>query len=153
VSIDTLTGEYMVERTDILHETGRSLNPCHRSRPGRGRLRPGHGLADHGRELVWDAKGRLRTHAPSTYKIPLASDRPKVFNVALADWSEAAEPTVHKSKAVGEPPFMLGMAVLHALSDAVASVADHKVCPRLDAPATPERVLMAVEQMRKEASK
>ena len=99
-------------------------------------------------ELWWDAKGRLRTHAPSTYKIPLASDRPKIFNVTLADWSENREPTVHRSKAVGEPPFMLAMSVLHALSDAVASVADHKICPRLDAPATPERVLMAVERLR-----
>jgi len=102
-------------------------------------------------ELWWDDKGRLRTHAPSTYKIPLASDRPKIFNVTLADWPEAHEPTVHRSKAVGEPPFMLAMSVLHALSDAVASVADHKICPRLDAPATPERVLMAVERLRAEA--
>src|SRR5690606_36116045 len=101
-------------------------------------------------ELVWDDKGVLRTHAPSTYKIPLASDRPRIFNVALVDWSSAAVPTIHRSKAVGEPPFMLGVSVLHALSDAVASVADHRVCPRLDAPATPERVLMAVERLRRE---
>jgi xanthine dehydrogenase large subunit len=99
-------------------------------------------------ELWWDDKGRLRTHAPSTYKIPLASDRPKIFNVALADWSESGENTVHKSKAVGEPPFMLGMSVLHALSDAVASVADHSICPQLDAPATPERVLMEIERLK-----
>jgi xanthine dehydrogenase large subunit len=103
-------------------------------------------------ELWWDAKGRLRTHAPSTYKIPLASDRPKIFNVKLADWPEANEPTIHRSKAVGEPPFPLGISVLHALSDAVASVADHKICPRLDAPATPERVLMAVERLKAEAA-
>ena len=102
-------------------------------------------------ELWWDGKGRLRTHAPSTYKIPLASDRPKIFNVALTDWSEAYEPTIHRSKAVGEPPLPLGLAVLHALSDAVASVADHRISPRLDAPATPERVLMAMERLRREA--
>ena len=102
-------------------------------------------------ELWWDGKGRLRTHAPSTYKIPLASDRPKIFNVALTDWSQAYEPTIHRSKAVGEPPLPLGISVLQALSDAVASVADHKICPRLDAPATPERVLMAVERLKKEA--
>ena len=104
-------------------------------------------------ELWWDDKGRLRTHAPSTYKIPLASDRPKVFNVTLADWPQNHEPTIHRSKAVGEPPFMLGMSVLHALSDAVASVADHKICPRLDAPATPERVLMTIERLKAEAGK
>jgi xanthine dehydrogenase large subunit len=148
VSIDTLTGEYMVERVEILHETGKSLNPAIDIGQVEGAFIQGMGWLTT-EELVWDAKGRLRTHAPSTYKIPLASDRPKIFNVMLADWSENAEPTVHKSKAVGEPPFMLGMAVLHALSDAVASVADHKLCPRLDAPATPERVLMAVERMRK----
>jgi xanthine dehydrogenase large subunit len=99
-------------------------------------------------ELWWDKDGRLRTHAPSTYKIPLASDRPRVFNVALADWSENREPTIKRSKAVGEPPFMLGISVFEALSMAVASVADYRECPRLEAPATPERVLMAVERLR-----
>ncbi|MCT7377752.1 xanthine dehydrogenase molybdopterin binding subunit [Chelativorans salis] len=149
VSIDTLTGEYMVERVDILHETGKSLNPAIDLGQIEGGFIQGVGWLTT-EELVWDGKGRLTTHAPSTYKIPLASDRPKVFNVTLADWAENAEPTVHRSKAVGEPPFMLAMSVLHALSDAVASVVDHKLCPRLDAPATPERVLMAVERLRAE---
>jgi xanthine dehydrogenase large subunit len=147
VSIDTLTGEYVVERADILHETGRSLNRAIDIGQIEGGFIQGMGWLTT-EELVWDDKGRLRTHAPSTYKIPLASDRPKVFNVTLADWPEAHEPTVHRSKAVGEPPFMLAMSVFHALSDAVASVGEHKVCPRLDAPATPERVLMAVERVR-----
>ena len=150
VSVDTLTGEYVVERTDILHETGRSLNRAIDLGQIEGGFIQGLGWLTT-EELVWDEKGRLRTHAPSTYKIPLASDRPKVFNVALADWSENTEDTVHKSKAVGEPPFMLAMSVLHALSDAVASVGEHRMCPRLDAPATPERVLMAVERVRREA--
>jgi len=152
VSVDTLTGEYMVERVDILHETGRSLNRAIDIGQIEGGFIQGMGWLTT-EELVWDGKGRLRTHAPSTYKIPLASDRPKVFNVALADWAENAEPTVHRSKAVGEPPFMLAMCVLHALSDAVASVAGHTVCPRLDAPATPERVLMAVERMKAEGAR
>jgi xanthine dehydrogenase large subunit len=146
VSVDTLTGEYMVERTDILHETGRSLNRAIDLGQVEGGFIQGMGWLTT-EELWWDGKGRLRTHAPSTYKIPLASDRPKIFNVTLADWPEAGEPTIHRSKAVGEPPFMLAMSVLHALSDAVASVADHKVCPRLDAPATPERVLMTIERL------
>jgi xanthine dehydrogenase large subunit len=152
VSIDTLTGEYVVERTDILHETGRSLNRAIDLGQIEGGFIQGMGWLTT-EELVWDEKGRLRTHAPSTYKIPLASDRPKIFNVTLADWPENNEPTIHRSKAVGEPPFMLAMSVLHALSDAVASVADHKICPRLDAPATPERVLMAVERLRAEAAR
>ena len=147
VSVDTLTGEYVVERTDILHDTGRSLNKIIDIGQIEGGFIQGMGWLTT-EELWWDGKGRLRTHAPSTYKIPLASDRPKVFNVALTDWSEAYEPTVHRSKAVGEPPLPLGLAVLHALSDAVAIVADHTVCPRLDAPATPERVLMAIERLK-----
>ncbi|WP_309084718.1 xanthine dehydrogenase molybdopterin binding subunit [Chelativorans sp.] len=152
VSIDTLTGEYMVERVDILHETGRSLNPAIDLGQIEGGFIQGMGWLTT-EELVWDEKGRLRTHAPSTYKIPLASDRPKIFNVKLADWAENAEPTIHRSKAVGEPPFMLAISVLHALSDAVASVADYKICPRLDAPATPERVLFAVERLKAEAGR
>ncbi|WLR92562.1 xanthine dehydrogenase molybdopterin binding subunit [Shinella zoogloeoides] len=147
VSVDTLTGEYVVERTDILHDTGRSLNKIIDIGQIEGGFIQGMGWLTT-EELWWDGKGRLRTHAPSTYKIPLASDRPKIFNVALTDWSEAYEPTVHRSKAVGEPPLPLGLAVLHALSDAVASVADHKICPRLDAPATPECVLMAIERLK-----
>ncbi len=151
VSIDTLTGEYMVDRVDILHETGKSLNPAIDIGQIEGGFIQGMGWLTT-EELVWDEKGRLRTHAPSTYKIPLASDRPKIFNVTLADWAENREPTIHRSKAVGEPPFMLAMSVHSALADAVASVAGHAICPRLDTPATPECVLMAVERLKREAA-
>jgi len=147
VSIDTLTGEYVIERADIVHDTGRSLNRAIDIGQIEGGFVQGAGWLTT-EELWWDAKGRLRTHAPSTYKIPLASDRPKIFNTTLIDWSEAYEPTIHRSKAVGEPPLPLGISVLHALSDAVASVADYTVSPQLDAPATPERVLMAVERLK-----
>ncbi|TIO14070.1 MAG: xanthine dehydrogenase molybdopterin binding subunit, partial [Mesorhizobium sp.] len=152
VSVDTLTGEYVVERTDILHDAGRSLNSAIDLGQVEGGFIQGMGWLTT-EELWWDNGGRLRTHAPSTYKIPLASDRPKIFNVKLTDWSSAYEPTIHRSKAVGEPPLPHGMSVLHALSDAVASVADHRICPRLDAPATPERVLMAIERLKREAAK
>jgi xanthine dehydrogenase large subunit len=101
--------------------------------------------------LWWDDKGQLRTHAPSTYKIPLASDVPPVFNVKLAEWSVNREATVGRSKAVGEPPLMLAVSVVEALGMAVASVADYRIAPRLDTPVTPERVLMGVERMRKAA--
>ncbi len=147
VSIDTLTGEYLIDRADILHDVGRSLNPAIDIGQVEGAFVQGMGWLTT-EELWWDAKGRLRTHAPSTYKIPLASDRPKIFNVKLAEWAENAEPTIGRSKAVGEPPFMLAISVLEALSMAVASVADYKHCPQLDAPATPERVLMAVERLK-----
>jgi xanthine dehydrogenase large subunit len=146
VSVDTLTGEYMIDRTDILHDVGRSLNPAVDKGQVEGGFVQGMGWLTT-EELWWDDKGRLRTHAPSTYKIPVASDRPAVFNVKLADWSENREPTIRRSKAVGEPPFMLAVSVLEALSMAVASVADYRECPRLDAPATPERVLAAVNRL------
>jgi len=147
VSIDTLTGEYQVDRVDILHDVGRSLNPAIDKGQIEGGFVQGMGWLTT-EELWWDDEGRLRTHAPSTYKIPLASDRPRIFNVALADWSENREMTIRRSKAVGEPPFMLAMSVLEALSMAVASEAGYKICPRLDPPATPECVLMALERMR-----
>ena len=149
VTIDTLTGEYRVERTDILHDVGHSLNPALDKGQVEGAFIQGMGWLTT-EELWWDDAGRLRTHAPSTYKIPLASDRPRIFNVKLADWSENRELTIKRSKAVGEPPFMLGISVFEALSMAIASVADYRTCPRLDAPATPERVLMAVTRMKAE---
>ncbi len=147
VSVDTLTGEYQVERVDILHDVGRSLNPAIDKGQVEGGFVQGMGWLTT-EELWWDGEGRLRTHAPSTYKIPLASDRPREFNVRLAEWSVNPERTIKRSKAVGEPPLMLAVSVLEALSMAVASVADYRECPRLDTPATPERVLMAVERMR-----
>lgn len=148
VSVDTLTGEYVIERADVLHDVGRSLNPIIDKGQVEGAFVQGTGWLT-SEELWWDDKGRLRTHAPSTYKIPLASDRPKIFNVALAEWSVNRERTIKRSKAVGEPPFMLGISVFEALGMAVASVADYRECPRLDAPATPERVLMAIERLRR----
>jgi xanthine dehydrogenase large subunit len=148
VTIDTLTGEYTVDRVDILHDVGKSLNPAVDMGQVEGGFIQGMGWLTT-EELVWDDKGQLRTHAPSTYKIPLASDVPPVFNVKLAEWSVNREPTIGRSKAVGEPPFMLAMSVVEALGMAVASVADYQIAPQLDTPVTPERVLMGVERMRR----
>ncbi|HAW47628.1 MAG TPA: xanthine dehydrogenase molybdopterin binding subunit, partial [Roseovarius sp.] len=134
VEIDTLTGEYRILRADVLHDVGRSINPALDRGQVEGAFVQGVGWLTT-EELWWDEAGRLRTHAPSTYKIPLASDRPRVFNVALAEWSQNRERTIKRSKAVGEPPFMLGISVFEAISMAVASVADYRECPRLDAPA------------------
>ncbi len=147
VVVDTLTGEYRILRTDILHDAGRSLNPALDIGQIEGGFVQGAGWLTT-EELVWDDQGRLRTHAPSTYKIPAASDRPQVFNVALYE-SDNPEATIHRSKAVGEPPFCLGVSVLMALSDAVASCGT--AYPALDAPATPERVLAAVQRVRDHA--
>ncbi|TCL10157.1 xanthine dehydrogenase molybdenum binding subunit apoprotein [Shimia isoporae] len=147
VSVDTLTGEYRVDRADVLHDVGKSLNPVLDKGQVEGAFVQGMGWLT-SEELWWDDAGRLRTHAPSTYKIPLAGDIPREFNVNLADWSENRELTIKRSKAVGEPPFMLPVCVFEALGMAVASVNEYRECPRLDAPATPERVLMAVERLR-----
>lgn len=144
VVIDTLTGENRILRADISHDCGRSLNPALDIGQIEGGYVQGAGWLTM-EELVWDDKGRLSTHAPATYKIPCASDRPDVFNVNLWDGDNPAE-TVFKSKAVGEPPLMLGISAWLALSDAVAACGvDY---PDLDAPATPERVLMACQRLR-----
>lgn len=147
VSVDTLTGEYVIDRTDVIHDVGRSLNPAIDKGQVEGAFVQGTGWLTC-EELWWDDKGRLRTHAPSTYKIPLASDRPRIFNVKLADWSENSERTIKRSKAVGEPPFMLGISVFEAINMAVASLTDYREPARIDAPATPERVLMAVNRLK-----
>lgn len=147
VVIDTLTGEYFVERTDVLHDVGRSINEAIDKGQVEGAFVQGMGWLTT-EELWWSKEGQLKTHAPSTYKIPVASDRPRQFNVNLVNWSENHKQTIRRSKAVGEPPFMLAISVLEALSMAVASVADYKKCPRLDAPATPERILMAVNRLK-----
>ena len=146
VVIDTLTGENRILRTDILHDAGASLNPALDRGQVEGGYVQGAGWLTT-EELVWDAKGRLTTHAPSTYKIPACSDRPRVFNVDLWD-GENREETIYRSKAVGEPPFMLGISAFYALSDAVAACGDGSVYPALDAPATAERVLAAIKRVR-----
>jgi xanthine dehydrogenase large subunit len=150
VALDTLTGENRILRTDILHDVGRSLNPAIDLGQIEGGYVQGAGWLTM-EELVWDARGRLRTHAPSTYKIPACSDRPMELRIALWD-GENTEDSIYRSKAVGEPPLMLGISVFLALSDAVASVGDYRVYPALDAPATPERLLMAVEAVKRAAA-
>jgi xanthine dehydrogenase large subunit len=144
VATDLLTGENRILRTDILHDVGRSLNPAIDIGQIEGGFVQGAGWLTT-EELVWDEAGRLRTHAPSTYKIPACADRPPVFNVALFDDGENTEDTIHKSKAVGEPPLMLAISVLMALSHALDSVGDDY--PMLDAPATPERLCLAARQL------
>ena len=144
VAVDLLTGENRILRTDILHDAGRSLNPAIDTGQIEGGFVQGAGWLTT-EELVWDGDGRLRTHAPSTYKIPACADRPPVFNVALFEDGENIEDTIHKSKAVGEPPLMLGISVLMALSHALESVGDNY--PMLDAPATPERLCLAARRL------
>ncbi len=146
VIIDTLTGEYRLLRTDILHDVGQSLNPALDIGQIEGGFMQGAGWLTT-EELKWDNNGRLLTDGPMSYKIPAISDMPEVFNVSLLEAHANSCETVYRSKAVGEPPFMLGISVWCALQDAVASVADYRRHPLLDAPATPERVLAGVTQL------
>jgi xanthine dehydrogenase large subunit len=144
VAVDTWTGENRILRTDILHDAGASLNPDLDIGQVEGAYVQGVGWLTT-EELVWDEAGQLRTHAPSTYKIPACSDRPDVFNVALWD-AENREDTIYRSKAVGEPPFMLGISAFLALSDAIAACGESY--PALDAPATAEQVWSTIQRVR-----
>jgi xanthine dehydrogenase large subunit len=147
VVIDTLTGEHKVVAVDILHDVGRSLNPAIDLGQIEGGFIQGMGWLTT-EELVYDKRGRLLTHAPSTYKIPTANDRPARMDIAIWERGRNAEPTIHRSKAVGEPPLMLAISVFSALTQAVAAAAPGKGLPSLDAPATPERILAAIGELR-----
>ena len=147
VTIDTMTGEMRIDRVDILHDVGKSLNEAIDIGQIEGGFVQGMGWLTT-EELVWDDNGRLRTHAPSTYKIPTASDVPEAFNVALFDSPGNPEETIYRSKAVGEPPVMLANSVFCAIVDAIASIRPG-VVPALDAPATPEAILAAVTKIKR----
>ncbi len=151
VVIDTLTGENRVLRVDILHDVGRPLNPAVDLGQIEGGFIQGLGWLTT-EELVFDDAGALKTHAPSTYKIPTCSDRPDIMNIEIWEKGENIEESIHKSKAVGEPPLMLAISAFSALSWAVAAAGDGKAAPRLNAPATPEEILRAVDDVRRRAT-
>jgi len=143
VAIDTLTGEHRLLQVDILHDVGRSLNPAIDMGQIEGGFLQGVGWLTC-EELWWDARGALKTRAPSTYKIPAVGDWPEHAHIRLLEPTENFEDTIFRSKAVGEPPLMLAMSVFHALRDAVAAAAGDAAAMRLMAPATPEAVLCAL---------
>ncbi len=151
VAIDTLTGETRILRTDILHDVGRSLNPAIDLGQIEGGYVQGVGWLTH-EELRWNDEGRLLTDGPATYKIPAIGDMPVELNVSLLADSPNDAATVFRSKAVGEPPLMLAISAFAAIRDAVASLAEHRVFPELDAPATPEVVLHACGEVRRAAA-
>ncbi|APR36806.1 xanthine dehydrogenase molybdopterin binding subunit [Paraburkholderia sp. SOS3] len=146
VVIDTLTGEMRVLRADALHDVGASLNPALDIGQVEGAFVQGMGWLTT-EELWWNEGGKLMTHAPSTYKIPTVNDMPPDFRVNLFK-NRNAEDSIHRSKAVGEPPLLLPFSVFFAIRDAVASVADYRVNPPLNAPATGEAILKAVGAVR-----
>jgi xanthine dehydrogenase large subunit len=147
VAIDTLTGESRVLRAELLQDCGRSLNPAIDLGQIEGAFVQGMGWLT-SEELWWDGEGRLRTIGPSTYKIPGSRDVPAIFNARILADAPNREATIFHSKAVGEPPLMLAISVLLAVRDAIASLADYRHAPRLDAPATAERILAAIDDIR-----
>ncbi|OLO11993.1 xanthine dehydrogenase molybdopterin binding subunit [Chromohalobacter japonicus] len=148
VVVDTLSGEYRVTRVDILHDVGDSLNPAIDTGQVEGGFIQGMGWLT-SEELKWDASGRLLSDGPATYKIPTIGDTPPDFRVSLLEGHPNSQASLYRSKAVGEPPFMLAISVWSALRDALSSLADYRVSPALDTPATPERVLFAAQALRR----
>ena len=149
VVIDTLTGESRVLATDILQDVGASLNPAIDLGQIEGAFVQGMGWLT-SEELVWNDKGRLMTHGPSTYKIPGSRDVPPHFKVHILEDAPNRVPTIFRSKAVGEPPLMLSISAWLALRDAVARTGDYKFLPKLNAPATPEAILMALDDIKQQ---
>ncbi|MBU2896639.1 xanthine dehydrogenase molybdopterin binding subunit [Vibrio hepatarius] len=145
VIIDTLTGEYKILRVDILHDVGASLNPAIDIGQIEGGFIQGVGWLTT-EELSWNEQGRLTTNGPANYKIPAITDMPIEFNTQLLQNHTNSEDTIFHSKAVGEPPFMLAISVWSALKDAINSIVAQGTTPTLNTPATPERVLMAIQQ-------
>jgi xanthine dehydrogenase large subunit len=143
VVVDILTGEWKLLAAHLLHDAGQSLNPAVDIGQVEGAFVQGMGWLTM-EELVWHPQtGLLTTHAPSTYKIPTANDAPAVFETRLFDAPNRSD-TIHRSKAVGEPPLLLPFSVFFAIRDAISAVGAHRVDPPLMAPATGESILRAV---------
>ena len=147
VTVDTLTGENVVDRVDIIHDVGKAINPALEMGQIEGGFVQGQGWLTM-EEVNWNSNGKITTFSPSTYKIPAVSDMPKKFNVEIFKQGKNKEKVVNKSKTTGEPPLMLAMSVFYAIKDAIASVGKNKIIPILDAPATPEKVLMSIRNLK-----
>jgi xanthine dehydrogenase molybdopterin binding subunit/xanthine dehydrogenase small subunit len=144
VELDARSGMKRVRRVDVLHDVGDSLNPAIDRGQIEGAFVQGMGWLT-GEELSWDEKGRLLTHSASTYQIPAISDAPFDFRVELLP-DAAQEGTIHGSKAVGEPPFMLAISVREALRDAVAAFGAPGGIVELPSPATHEALWHAIQR-------
>ncbi len=147
VTIDTLTGENKIDRVDIVHDAGNAINPALELGQIEGGFVQGQGWLTM-EEVVWDKSGKLKTFSPSTYKIPAVTDTPDKFNVEIYKKGSNIENVVNKQKTTGEPPLMLAMSVFFAIKDAIASVSNYKIIPELDAPATPEKILLSIKKLK-----
>ncbi len=147
VTIDTLTGESVLDRVDILQDAGNAINPALEHGQIEGGFIQGQGWLTM-EEVVWDNDGRIKTFSPSTYKIPAVSDIPKIFNVEMFKDGLNVEKVVNKAKTNGEPPLMLAMSVFFAIKDAIASISNYKKIPDLSAPATSEKILLSIKKLK-----
>ena len=147
VIIDTLTGENKILRVDILHDAGRAINPAIELGQIEGGFVQGAGWLTM-EEVKWKNNGKLLTHSPSTYKIPAINDMPENFNVEIFREGRNKENVVNKSKTTGEPPLMNAMSVFFAIKDAISSVGNHQLSPIIDAPATPEKIIMSINNLK-----
>ena len=146
VIVDTLTGENKILRVDILHDAGRAINPAIEMGQIEGGFVQGAGWLTM-EEVNWKRNGEITTHSPSTYKIPAVNDMPEKFNAEIFNYGKNKENVVNKSKTTGEPPLMNAMSVFFAIKDAIASVSDYNITPIIDAPATPEKILMSIKDL------
>ena len=148
VIIDVLTGENKIVRADILHDAGKAINPAIELGQIEGGFVQGAGWLTM-EEVNWKSNGEITTHSPSTYKIPAVSDIPEKFNVEIFKKGINKENVVNKSKTTGEPPLMNAMSVFFAIKDAIASIGNYSLIPNLDAPATPEKILMSINRLKR----
>ena len=146
--IDTLTGENKILCADILHDAGKAINPAIEMGQIEGGFVQGAGWLGC-EEVKWKTNGQIITHSPSTYKIPTASDMPEKFNAEIFKKGKNIENVINKSKTTGEPPLMNAMSVFFAIKNAIASIGNYTVNPNLDAPATPEKILMSIKKLKR----
>ena len=147
VTLDTLTGENIIDKVDILHDAGNAINPALELGQIEGGFIQGQGWLTM-EEVNWKDNGQITTFSPSTYKIPAVSDMPKKFNVEIYKEGKNKEEVVNKAKTTGEPPLMLAMSVFFAIKDAIASTSNYRKIPNLDAPATPEKILLSINNLK-----
>ena len=145
--IDILTGENKIVQADILHDAGKAINPAIELGQIEGGFVQGAGWLTM-EEVNWKSNGQLTTHSPSTYKIPAVSDMPEKFNAEIFKKGKNIENVINKSKTTGEPPLMNAMSVFFAIKNAISSIKNYTKNPTLDAPATPEKILMSIKKIK-----
>jgi xanthine dehydrogenase large subunit len=148
VIVDVLTGENKIIQADIIHDAGKAINPAIELGQIEGGFVQGAGWLTM-EEVIWKSNGQITTHSPSTYKIPAVSDMPEKFNVEIFKRGKNTENVINKSKTTGEPPLMNAMSVFFAIKNAIASIANYNLIPELNAPATPEKILMSINKLKR----